>query len=147
MLALTWISNETHVPFCFITATVPGMAWIATLNGGDVAAFVSLSCHMFIFSVLHHTHFSNSTTFLVNIWHNQVNGYLPVVLLLTIILILPHIFYGVALHYEDRKTSSDVQKSIIGRYFYYQVNQPHLSLSLSHVLFFSSFHLHSSPTT
>ena len=46
-------------------ATVPGMSWIATLNGGDVAAFV--------------------------------NGYLPVVLLLTIILILPFIFYMVAL--------------------------------------------------
>ena len=41
------------------------MSWIATLNGGDVAAFV--------------------------------NGYLPVVLLLTIILILPFIFYMVAL--------------------------------------------------
>jgi hypothetical protein len=52
----------------------------------------------------------------------QVNGYLPVVLLLVIILILPHIFYGIALHYEDRKTESDVQASIIGRYFYYQVN-------------------------
>ena len=44
-----------------------------------------------------------------------VNGYLPVVLLLTIILILPAVFYLLALHYEDRKTKSDVQKSIIGR--------------------------------
>jgi hypothetical protein len=26
----------------FIPAAVPGMAWIATLNGGDVAAFVSI---------------------------------------------------------------------------------------------------------
>lgn len=50
-----------------------------------------------------------------------MNGYLPVVLLLVIILILPNIFYGIALHYEDRKTESDVQSSIIGRYFYYQV--------------------------
>ena len=70
-------------------ATVPGMSWIATLDGGNVAAFV--------------------------------NGYLPVVLLLTIIMILPHVFYFVALHYEDRKTRSDVQKSIVGRYFYYQL--------------------------
>jgi hypothetical protein len=70
-------------------ATVPGLAWVATLNGGDVANFV--------------------------------NGYLPVVLLLTIIMILPHVFYVVALKYEDRKTQSDVQASIIGRYFYYQL--------------------------
>ena len=54
---------------------------------------------------------------------SQVNGYLPVVLLLVIILILPHIFYGIALHYEDRKTESDVQTSIIGRYFYYQASR------------------------
>ena len=26
----------------FISAAVPGMAWIATLNGGDVSAFVSI---------------------------------------------------------------------------------------------------------
>ena len=51
-----------------------------------------------------------------------VNGYLPVVLLLTIICILPFIFYMVALLYEDRKTNSDIQISIIGRYFYYQVS-------------------------
>mmetsp|Transcript_1282 Transcript_1282/g.2730 ORF Transcript_1282/g.2730 Transcript_1282/m.2730 type:complete len:1017 (+) Transcript_1282:31-3081(+) len=83
-------------------ATVPGMAWIATLNGGDVAAFV--------------------------------NGYLPVVLLLTIILILPHIFYGVALHYEDRKTASDVQKSIIGRYFYYQIANIFITVTAGSIL-------------
>ncbi|KAL7539932.1 hypothetical protein ACHAXR_009727 [Thalassiosira sp. AJA248-18] len=83
-------------------ATVPGMAWIATLNGGDVAAFV--------------------------------NGYLPVVLLLTIIMILPHIFYGVALHYEDRKTISDVQISIIGRYFYYQLANIFITVTAGSVL-------------
>ncbi|KAL7533875.1 hypothetical protein ACHAXR_005499 [Thalassiosira sp. AJA248-18] len=83
-------------------ATVPGMAWIATLNGGDVASFV--------------------------------NGYLPVVLLLTIIMILPHIFYGVALHYEDRKTASDVQKSIIGRYFYYQLANIFITVTAGSIL-------------
>jgi len=83
-------------------ATVPGMAWINTLNGGEVAGFV--------------------------------NGYLPVVLLLTIILILPHIFYGVALHYEDRKTASDVQKSIIGRYFYYQLANIFITVTAGSIL-------------
>ena len=63
----------------------------------------------------------------------QVNGYLPVVLLLWLILILPIMFYGVARHYEDRNTESDVQKSIIGRYFYYQAS--HRSLTLNVILF------------
>ncbi len=63
-----------------------------------------------------------------------MNGYLPVVLLLTIILILPFIFYGVALHYEDRKTESDVQKSIIGRYFYYQLANIFITVTAGSIL-------------
>ena len=50
-----------------------------------------------------------------------INGYLPVVTLLVIITILPLIFEFVALHFEKRKTKSDVQDSMLGRYFYYQV--------------------------
>ena len=50
-----------------------------------------------------------------------VNGYLPVVTLLIIITILPLIFEFVALNFENRKTKSDVQDSMLGRYFYYQV--------------------------
>eukprot|EP00804_Cyclotella_cryptica_P010295 CCRYP_012233-RB/>CCRYP_012233-RB protein AED:0.36 eAED:0.36 QI:398/1/1/1/0.85/0.87/8/444/916 len=83
-------------------ATVPGMAWISTLNGGSVAGFV--------------------------------NGYLPVVLLLLIIMILPGIFYAVALHYEDRKTQSDIQKSIIGRYFYYQIANIYVTVTAGSIL-------------
>jgi hypothetical protein len=83
-------------------ALVPGMGWLATWDGGNVAAFV--------------------------------NGYLPVVLLLTIIMVLPHIFYAVALHYEDRKTRSDVQKSIIGRYFYYQLANIYITVTAGSIL-------------
>ena len=50
-----------------------------------------------------------------------VNGYLPVVALLTVILILPVIFEYVAVKYERRKTFSDVQSSMLSRYFYYQL--------------------------
>lgn len=50
-----------------------------------------------------------------------INGYLPVVALLCLILILPAIFLIVALKYERRKTKSDVQASMLGRYFYYQL--------------------------
>lgn len=52
---------------------------------------------------------------------NLINGYLPVVALLCLILILPVIFQIVALKYERRKTKSDVQASMLGRYFYYQL--------------------------
>ncbi len=100
-------------PFSYVSAHVPGLAWIATLNGGEIAAFVST-----VYCILC-SHLCNSPQSHQVLY--QVNGYLPVVLLLVIILILPHIFYGIALHYEDRKTESDVQSSIIGRYFYYQV--------------------------
>jgi hypothetical protein len=50
-----------------------------------------------------------------------VNGYLPVVGLLCLILILPLIFKFLATTYEKRLTYSDVQQSMMGRYFYYQV--------------------------
>ena len=50
-----------------------------------------------------------------------VNGYLPVVALLCLILILPVIFELVARKYERRKTVSDVQLSMLNRYFYYQL--------------------------
>ncbi|KAL7507303.1 hypothetical protein ACHAXN_004517 [Cyclotella atomus] len=63
-----------------------------------------------------------------------VNGYLPVVLLLTIIMILPLVFHAVALHYEDRKTQSDIQKSIIGRFFYYQLANIYISVTAGSIL-------------
>jgi len=50
-----------------------------------------------------------------------VNGYLPVVALLCLILILPVIFQVVATRYERRKTISDVHRSMMVRYFYYQL--------------------------
>ena len=50
-----------------------------------------------------------------------VNGYLPVVALLSIIGILPKVFQSIAEKFESRKTKTDVQRSILGRYFYYQV--------------------------
>mmetsp|Transcript_12989 Transcript_12989/g.30705 ORF Transcript_12989/g.30705 Transcript_12989/m.30705 type:complete len:949 (+) Transcript_12989:219-3065(+) len=63
-----------------------------------------------------------------------VNGYLPVVLLLVIIMVLPHIFYAVALYYEDRKTQSDVQRSVIGRYFYYQLANIFITVTAGSIL-------------
>ena len=50
-----------------------------------------------------------------------INGYLPVVVLLALICVLPLIFDAIATHYEKRKTFSGVENSIVGRYFYYQL--------------------------
>ena len=40
---------------------------------------------------------------------------------LTLILILPIIFQAIAVYFEKRKTRSDVNRSVVSRYFYYQV--------------------------
>lgn len=61
-----------------------------------------------------------------------INGYLPVVALLGLILCLPVIFGLVARNYEHRRTQSDIQRSILSRYFYYQVR--------SRPFFFSPLH-------
>lgn len=56
-------------------------------------------------------------------WQPLINGYLPVITLLGLILLLPILFNWIATSYEKRKTISGVQNSIVGRYFYYQVDQ------------------------
>ncbi|GKY92356.1 hypothetical protein MPSEU_000206500 [Mayamaea pseudoterrestris] len=58
-----------------------------------------------------------------------VNGYLPVVALLALIMILPVIFEYVAVNFEHRKTYSDIQASMLGRYFYYQLANVYVSVT------------------
>ena len=47
--------------------------------------------------------------------------YLPTLLLLLVLQLLPLIFWFASTKYERLKTKSDVQASIMYRYFYYQV--------------------------
>ena len=63
-----------------------------------------------------------------------INAYLPVVALLGLILLLPIIFEWVATSYEKRKTQSDVQQSIVGRYFYYQLANIYISVTAGSLL-------------
>ncbi|CAB9506338.1 CSC1-like protein ERD4 [Seminavis robusta] len=58
-----------------------------------------------------------------------VNGYLPVLALLGIILILPVIFEAIAVTYERRKTFSEIQRSILKRYFYYQLANIYITVT------------------
>lgn len=51
-----------------------------------------------------------------------INAYLPVLALLALIMVLPILFEAIAIYYEKRKTLSDVNKSVVSRYFYYQVS-------------------------
>lgn len=53
---------------------------------------------------------------------NLIIGYLPVIALLAIIALLPTFFRSLATNYEQRKTHSDVQQSVLTRFFYYQVS-------------------------
>lgn len=58
-----------------------------------------------------------------------INGYLPVVVLLSLICVLPFVFDAVATHYEKRKTFSGVERSIVGRYFYYQLANIYITVT------------------
>jgi len=58
-----------------------------------------------------------------------VNAYLPVVGFLGLIMILPIIFEWVAYSYERRKTRSDVEQSVVSRYFYYQLANIYISVT------------------
>lgn len=62
-------------------------------------------------------------------WQKFINGYLPVITLLGLILLLPFTFQLVATSYEKRKTLSDVQSSIVGRYFYYQLANIYITVT------------------
>lgn len=58
-----------------------------------------------------------------------INGYLPVVVLLSLICVLPFVFDAIATHYEKRKTFSGVERSIVGRYFYYQLANIYITVT------------------
>jgi len=62
-----------------------------------------------------------------------VNGYLPVAALLALTMILPVIFELLAMKYERRKRLSDVQNSMLGRYFYFQVLNLYISVTAGSV--------------
>lgn len=58
-----------------------------------------------------------------------INGYLPVVVLLSLICLLPFVFDAIATYYEKRKTFSGVESSIVGRYFYYQLANIYITVT------------------
>ena len=63
-----------------------------------------------------------------------VNGYLPVIFLLGLIVILPVIFELVAVRYERRKTFHDTQASMLSRYFYYQLANVYVSVTAGSII-------------
>jgi hypothetical protein len=63
-----------------------------------------------------------------------VNGYLPVIALLGLILILPVIFQLIAVNFERRKTFSDIQASMLSRYFNYQLANIYISVTAGSLL-------------
>ncbi len=58
-----------------------------------------------------------------------INGYLPVLALLTIILLLPVFFEWIAVRYERRKTFSEIQRSMVSRYFFYQLANIYITVT------------------
>lgn len=66
------------------------------------------------------------------------NNYLAIGLLLILLAILPFIFDFIARSYEGLKTESEIQNSIMTRYFYYQLANVYVSVGLGSVA--SSLH-------
>jgi hypothetical protein len=66
------------------------------------------------------------------------NNYLAIGLLLILLAILPFIFDFIARNYEGLKTESEIQNSIMTRYFYYQLANVYVSVGLGSVA--SSLH-------
>jgi len=62
-----------------------------------------------------------------------INSYLPVAVFLGLMTLLPVIFEQIALVYEDRKTFSDVQLSVLERYFNYQMLNIFVTVTASSV--------------
>jgi len=56
-----------------------------------------------------------------------------VVALLGIIQLLPFLFQWLAVFYENRKTHSDTQRSILQRFFYYQLANIYITLTAGSV--------------
>jgi magnesium-transporting ATPase (P-type) len=61
------------------------------------------------------------------------NNYLAIGLLLILLAILPFIFDFIARNYEGLKTESEIQNSIMTRYFYYQLANVFVSVGLGSV--------------
>ena len=70
--------------------------------------------------------------------YEVLNQYLAVALLLILLSILPFIFDLIARSYEGRKTQSEIQNSIMTRYFYYQLANVFVSVGLGSIA--SSIH-------
>jgi len=67
-------------------------------------------------------------------WIGLINGYLPVVALLGLIMILPVLFEFLATSVERRKTMSDIQASMLTRYFYFQVATIYITVTAGAII-------------
>ncbi|CAN0324336.1 unnamed protein product [Pylaiella littoralis] len=64
-----------------------------------------------------------------------IAGYLPVVLLLLLMMVLPFLFQqALAYRYERRKSHSEVQRSILTRYFTYQVANIYVTVASGSII-------------
>ena len=54
-------------------------------------------------------------------WYDLISGWLPVLILLGLLNLLPIIFDLVATRYQKKKSLAEVQQVVMSRYFYYQL--------------------------
>jgi hypothetical protein len=62
-----------------------------------------------------------------------VNGFLPVAALLFVIFLLPFVFKWIAIDLERRKSMSDVERSVMNRFFWYQLANVYVTVTAGSV--------------
>jgi hypothetical protein len=63
-------------------------------------------------------------------WYLLLNNYMAIGLLLLVLCLLPFLFDFLARSYEGLKTESEIQNSIMSRYFLYQLANVYVALGL-----------------
>ena len=66
-------------------------------------------------------------------WYQVLNDYVPFILILALMAILPLVFDMTARYYERLKCESEIQKSIMNRYFYFQLANVYVAIAAGSV--------------
>ena len=66
-------------------------------------------------------------------WYQVLNDYVPFLLILALMALLPLLFDITARYYERLKCESEIQKSIMNRYFYFQLANVYVAIAAGSV--------------
>lgn len=104
----------------------------ALILGAIFWSFVVTGIHgIFNLQTLGHGRYSEYET---NMFYIMFNSYLAVAILLILLTILPLIFDTISRYYECLKTESEIQNSIMVRYYYYQLANIYVTVTAGSIV-------------